>query len=292
MKKYLCLLLALIMLLSLASCAGKKDPAPAEPTESAEPAPEPAPAPAGTPEEPSEPDQPDQPDKTPVDYVGQYLDIDTNQPGLRIVESSNGGYLVQVGIYRLTSLDDGRGEMKPDGLHFTATDASGNPISGLITCNGEVAAVIITDSTWDLLQNGSTFLYKKVSDKGALWDAVDPHNPTLAFIGRYSADRAFATVQADGAENARITIDWANSAQEQVEWVIVGPLDSATMTVNYTDCVKTTRVYSSTGAVESETVDYTDGTGRIVFGDNATFSWEEDQGAHDSALIFEWVQFS
>ena len=39
MKKYLCLLLALIMLLSLASCAGKKDPAPAEPTESAEPAP-------------------------------------------------------------------------------------------------------------------------------------------------------------------------------------------------------------------------------------------------------------
>ncbi|MBQ2177972.1 MAG: hypothetical protein II451_02470, partial [Oscillospiraceae bacterium] len=134
MKKYLCLLLALIMLLSLASCAGKKDPAPAEPTESAEPVPEPAPEPAGTPEEPSEPDQPD---KTPVDYEGQYLDIDTNQPGLRIVASDNGGYLVQVGIYRLTSLDDGRGEMKPDGLHFTATDASGNPISGLITCNGE-----------------------------------------------------------------------------------------------------------------------------------------------------------
>ncbi|MBQ2178636.1 MAG: hypothetical protein II451_05860, partial [Oscillospiraceae bacterium] len=101
-----------------------------------------------------------------------------------------------------------------------------------------------------------------------------------------------ATVQADGAENARITIDWANSAQEQVEWVIVGPLDSSTMTVNYTDCVKTTRVYSSTGAVESETVDYTDGTGRIVFGDTGTFAWEEDQGEHGGALIFEWVQFS
>ena len=292
MKKLFCLLLSLIMLLSLASCAGKKDPAPAEPTESEEPAPEPAPEPAETPEEPTKPDQPAQPDNTPVNYAGQYLDIDTNQPGLRIVEGEDGVYFVQVGIYRLTSLDDGRGTLENDGLHFTATDASGDPISGLITCNGEVAAVIITDSTWELLENGSTFLYKKVSDEGELWDATDPHNPALAFIGRYSADRAYATVQAEGPENARVTIDWASSAQELSEWVITGRLDSSTMTVNYTDCVKTTRIYTSSGALESETVDYTNGTGRIVFGDNGTFAWEEDQGEHSGALIFEWVQFS
>lgn len=54
---------------------------------------------------------------------------------------------MQIGIYRLTSLEDGVGELTADGLLFTATDAAGNPISGIITADGKTATVTFTDST-------------------------------------------------------------------------------------------------------------------------------------------------
>lgn len=53
------------------------------------------------------------------------------------------------------------GELTEDGLKFTATDAAGNPIGGIITLDGNVATVTFTDSTWGYIQNGDTFLYTR-----------------------------------------------------------------------------------------------------------------------------------
>ncbi len=97
-------------------------------------------------------------------YVGEYLDSDVNEPNLEIAKSDDEKYIVQLGIYRLTTLTDGVGEMTSKGISFTATDDSGNPIKGLITVNDKTATVTFTDSTWEYLPNGSSFKYTKSSD--------------------------------------------------------------------------------------------------------------------------------
>ena len=93
------------------------------------------------------------------DYVGTYLDEDNHEPNLFISQRADGSYDVNIGIFRLTSLDDGVGTLGNDGLHFTATDASGNPIGGIITLEGDTACVTFTATTWPLLELGSTFHY-------------------------------------------------------------------------------------------------------------------------------------
>ena len=93
-------------------------------------------------------------------YEGTYLDQDNSEPSLFIsYRRHDGKYDVQIGIFRLTSLDDGIGTMGDDDLSFVATDAAGNPIGGVITLRGDTAAVTFTDTTWELLEPGSQFIY-------------------------------------------------------------------------------------------------------------------------------------
>lgn len=49
-------------------------------------------------------------------------------------------------------------------MNFTATDPEGNPISGIITVEDEIATVTFTDSTWELIENGSVYKYTKSSN--------------------------------------------------------------------------------------------------------------------------------
>ena len=102
-------------------------------------------------------------------YIGEYLDYDNNEPNLQIAKGADGKYIVQIGIYRLTRLSDGVGELTPEGMRFTATDAAGNPISGIITVENEIATVTFTDSTWDYLENGAAYQYKKSAGTPNLW---------------------------------------------------------------------------------------------------------------------------
>lgn len=102
-------------------------------------------------------------------YIGEYLDYDCNEPNLEIAKGNDGKYIVQIGIFRLTTLDDGVGELTPEGMVFTATDAAGNPISGIITVEEQIATVTFTDSTWELLENGTSYMYSKSSDVANIW---------------------------------------------------------------------------------------------------------------------------
>lgn len=92
-------------------------------------------------------------------FEGTWLDTDNNEPNLFINKQEDGSFDVKIGIFRLTSLDDGVGTLSRKGLSFTATDAAGNPISGIITVQKDTATVTFTDSTWPLLENGSAFKY-------------------------------------------------------------------------------------------------------------------------------------
>lgn len=103
-------------------------------------------------------------------YLGEYLDSEVGEPNLEIAKDEDGNYIVQIGIYRLTSLSDGVGELTEEGMKFTATDAAGNPISGIITVDGGNATVTFTDSAWEYLKNGDSFSYTKSSDVPKLWE--------------------------------------------------------------------------------------------------------------------------
>ena len=102
-------------------------------------------------------------------YIGEYLDYDVSEPNLEIAKGEDGKYIVQIGILRLTTLEDGVGELTAEGMTFTATDAAGNPIGGIITVEDDIATVTSTDSTWDLIENGTVYQYSKSSDVPNVW---------------------------------------------------------------------------------------------------------------------------
>ena len=101
-------------------------------------------------------------------YIGEYLD-DNGDPNLEIAKGEDSKFIVQIGIFRLCSLDDGLGELTEEGMVFTATDPAGNPISGVITVEDETAKVTFTDSTWTYLENGITYEYTKSSETPNIW---------------------------------------------------------------------------------------------------------------------------
>ena len=102
-------------------------------------------------------------------YVGEYLD-ENKDPNLEIARGEDCKYIVQIGIFRLASFDDGVGELTEEGMHFAATDMAGNPIGGIITVENGTARVIFTDSTWEYIQNGTSYEYTKASDEPRIWE--------------------------------------------------------------------------------------------------------------------------
>lgn len=161
-KKLLSLLLAGTMTLSLAACSSGKSAETTAPTQAAE---------TKAAEETKPVAETKAPETAEVSYIGEYTDPDSGSVSMEIAEGKDGDYDVQISIYRLTTLSDGIGTLSPDGLRFTATDANGNPISGVIAMKGDDATVTFTDSTWPLLPNGEQFTYIKIGDEPHVWES-------------------------------------------------------------------------------------------------------------------------
>ena len=129
-------------------------------------------------------------------------------------------------------------------------------------------------------------------DESAEYVAVfeeDPdwQNPVMNFVGEYQCDRAHATVECFGYDEAFITIEWGSSAWELTRWIIVGRLDTDTPTIHYSGASKANLVYDEEGEVKSEESVYDDGTGTITFHDDGTFTWHEDQAESGNDLLFK-----
>ncbi len=117
----------------------------------------------------------------------------------------------------------------------------------------------------------------------------DWQNPVMNYIGEYQSGRAHALVECSGREDARITIDWAGSARDAAHWDITGRPDPDMRTIHYSGCKKSILVYGSSGEVVSRESEYDDGTGTVVFNDDGTFTWHEDQPGSGQDMVFEWL---
>ena len=94
-------------------------------------------------------------------------------------------------------------------------------------------------------------------DESAEYIAVfeeDPNwqNPVMNFVGEYQCDRAHATVECWGFDEAFITIVWGSSAWEQTRWIIVGKLDTDTLAISYSGASKAELVYDEAGEIKSD----------------------------------------
>ena len=145
-------------------------------------------------------------------------------------------------------------------------------------------------------KNGEDFStqpqFTALLDESADYVAVfeeDPdwQNPVTDFAGEYQSGRAHATVMCAGFEDASIGIEWGSSASELTRWDIFGTLDADTLTIAYSGCTKSNIVYDDNGEVKSQEPEYEGGTGTIVFHDDGTFTWHEDQAEDREDMVFE-----
>jgi len=74
----------------------------------------------------------------------------------------------------------------------------------------------------------------------------------MNIVGEYQCDRAHANIECFGYDEAFITIEWGSSAWELTRWIIVGKLDTDTLTIRYSGASKANLVYDEQGEIKSE----------------------------------------
>lgn len=118
----------------------------------------------------------------------------------------------------------------------------------------------------------------------------DGQNPVMNFVGIYSTEYSTeALVEADGMENARITVTYAGTPWFHNRTVMSGPFDPETLTMTFTNATLTEYTYASDATVTEEKTSYTDGKGHAVFNpaDNTlTITEEFESGNMDT--VYTW----
>ena len=118
----------------------------------------------------------------------------------------------------------------------------------------------------------------------------DGQNPVMNFVGVYSTDYSIeALVEAEGMENAKITVTYAGSPWFHNQTVMSGPFDPETLTMAFTDATLTEYIYNSDGSVAEEKTSYVDGRGRAVFdpADN-TLTITEEFPSGNIDTVYTW----
>ena len=118
----------------------------------------------------------------------------------------------------------------------------------------------------------------------------DGQNPVMNFIGVYHSDDSIeALVEADGIENAKITVTWAGSPWFRTVTVMTGRFDSDTLTMEFNGTTLMEYTFKSDGSVAEETVTDTDNRGKAVFNYEAnTLTITEVFESGNIDTVYEW----
>ena len=120
-------------------------------------------------------------------------------------------------------------------------------------------------------------------------DDPDWVSPVMDYIGKYQCDRARALVEDFGKNEACITVEWPGSARDMARWIIVGTIDPETKTLDYSYCSKSVIEFEENGDIKSDETEYDDGTGKIVFNGDGTFTWHDDKSETGKDMVFERI---
>ena len=138
-----------------------------------------------------------------------------------------------------------------------------------------------------------TVLLDESADYASVFEEdPDWQNHVMNAVGTYQSGRVRALVESFGNDVALVTIEWSGSVSELTRWDINGRLDPETKTIDYSTATKTIIVFNEKGEIVKDETAYENGTGSIVFNDDGTFIWHEDQSEYDEDMVFEWVSGS
>ena len=118
----------------------------------------------------------------------------------------------------------------------------------------------------------------------------DGQNPVMNFVGVYSTEYSTeALVEAEGTENAKITVTWAGSPWFHSQTVMSGRFDPETLTVEFDNAALTEYSYASDGSVKEEETSYVDSSGHAVFNptDN-TLTITEESESGNIETVYAW----
>lgn len=93
------------------------------------------------------------------------------------------------------------------------------------------------------------------------------------FVGIYKNGDYTIEVKQGGDELFYFTVTSAAKDGQSSEWKMNGYFSSETYRVNYTGAVKTVIYYNKSGTEKSRETAYTDGAGRMQFGDDGSLVW-------------------
>ena len=117
------------------------------------------------------------------------------------------------------------------------------------------------------------------TDAAAPSDEEDGQNPIMNYVGRYDNGGCHILVEADGDNGAKISIEWPMTDDEKETYTMSGDFDFDTFTVHYDNSTKTVYTLDAEGNVTDEEIKYTDGSGKIVFHDDGTLDWLDENEA-------------
>ena len=157
-------------------------------------------------------------------YLGEFTDEDGST--LEIGLTEYGTHSVKLSIVRLASFDDGEGNMSDGGLSFMAADPNGNPIYGMINFDPEdpdqnTLIVVITDSTWDLLPNGTELRFTRTIPKKDQTGTAGSNIPLKDNPAEAEAQVLIAVAQylrdawAEKIDDLEVTVEKVYSAEEE-----------------------------------------------------------------------------
>ena len=97
-------------------------------------------------------------------FIGEYIDPETNQPGLGLqIEKDEDGYWVEIEVLGKYHVPCSLCELIDGKIKF-AVASRGEFMDGTITVDDGVATVTFLKNCWDVVRAGDTFIYQKTSD--------------------------------------------------------------------------------------------------------------------------------
>lgn len=108
-------------------------------------------------------------------------------------------------------------------------------------------------------------------------------NPMMNFIGNYSNGSNKMFVSCTGMDQASIVVTWSDNVADTSVWTMSGNVTATdeAVTVTYNNCTKESVSYAGDGSNISNTINYTDGSGTIVFksADNKAYWYDSQEDA-------------
>ena len=126
----------------------------------------------------------------------------------------------------------------------------------------------------------------KINDEPIEVTPVLFQNPALNFAGNYFNNRTTLFVEADGTENAKLTIVLAEDAKSRTVLAIDAKFDGDTSSIEYTNGTKKTIALDKDGNAVSEKEIYNNGTGKLVFGEQEAIWNDTTENITDMVFKF------